>query len=142
MSSEARQLTVFVEAYAVSDHGDGPVYIILEVTRELAHRLAELRDLCDAHNLSEVRAWGGPKSWGPSGIEEELRLVDDELVVSGGTCRFTAHPKHADYCVESRAIEICDLIRTLDEAEAPRFFGEDPLALQALVAEYAGIDGA
>lgn len=135
-AAAAAQHSVFTEAYAISDFGDGPLYAEIRASKAFCERLLELQEICATHALSEVRSHGGPDNWGPEGIEDELRLANDELVVCGETFWFTARPKHADYTVESRAIRIRDLVRTLDNVNGPRFFGEDPGALEALVAEH------
>lgn len=116
------ELTAYVEAYATSHYGDGPELAAFTVDTAFVERLAQLHDLCIAHHLDEVRVSDAP-DWGPHGIEEDLRLEDHVLVVTGlGYFWYTARVDHADDHVETRLLKIPDF---LDHVMAARAQGRN-----------------
>lgn len=115
---EGESLTVYAEAYAADDNGDGPTLAEFEVDQAFFDRLSRLHTVCVENNLTEARAEGGP-DWGPYGIEDKLRLENHELVVTGaGDFWYTADVRHADYHVETRAVNIADFIEIVRSARA------------------------
>ena len=108
-------VTVYAEAYAVSDSEAGASLAEFELDGALLSRLRKLHALCNDNDLSEARMRMGP-TWGPYGIEDELRLVNNELVVvPDGSFWFVADVKHGDYHVETRSIDIESLAKRLDD---------------------------
>lgn len=117
--------TLFIEAYACDDHGDGPTYARCELTPGLIDRLRELRALAEANQLESARVYASPDAWGPSGIEDELRFNQANLVVTPSEFWFTDRPKHADYHVECRAVSFDDLDAMLSSEDAELYSGDD-----------------
>lgn len=97
MMDERFRKTVYLEAHAVNEIGEAPEYAKWEMTAKDVTRIRSLRKLCEFHELSECRVWR-VIDWDK---DEELRLRDYELVVTPQFFWFTAHPKHADYDVET-----------------------------------------
>lgn len=117
------EMTIYLEAYAASDVGGGPVLAEVECTPSFVERLQRMQQLCVGNGLSEARCVGAPKEWGQRGISDDLRLSDHELVVvPSGNFWFVASVKHGDYHVETRAISITELI---DAAKSALSLGED-----------------
>lgn len=109
-------LTVYAEAYAADDDGDGPSLAEYQVDAAFLERLSRLHAVCVEHALTEVRVNAGPE-WGPYGIEDELRLQNDELVVTGaGDFWFVADVKHNDYHVETRSLNIAAFMESVRSA--------------------------
>lgn len=123
----ADQVTVYLEAYACDEHGDGPRWARLCVDAPFLARLTYLAALVQAHRLASVTTYDSPDEWD---AEDELRLRSHELVVSGSDFWFTAAPKHASYQVETRLVEVNELVgqvaRALesDDPVPVLFFGE------------------
>lgn len=121
--AEVPPITAYVEAYAADDHGAGPTYATFNASDTLIEELLELQQLCADHGLSEVRVFRAC-SWGPEGIEDALRLQNDELVVCNGDFWFRADVRHADYHVETRAQDIDGFVETIRgcaPGDTPRF---------------------
>jgi len=125
---------VYIEAYACDDHGDGPTYARLDVTPEFKAQLRKLQGLVQDNGLSEARVYTGEAAWEPEGIDDELTLSGDELVVTHSAFWFTAHVKHQDYFVETRAQDIHDFLSLVEDGETgPVYLGYDPDELREIV---------
>jgi hypothetical protein len=98
--------TLVVEARATSEFGEGPEYAEVTVTPDFIEHLLKLSRLCEEHGLESVSVDEGPDLWDREG---ELRIRGDSLRVWKDTFWFEAHPKHADYNVETVAIDIASL---------------------------------
>lgn len=96
-----------IEAYAVSEFGDGPAHAEVTVDPTFIDRLVRLCRLCKENDLESVTVAAAADRWDN---QEELRIRGDSLRVFGGAFWFEAHPKHADYGVETRSIEIDTLL--------------------------------
>ena len=99
--SNQKTVTVLCDAYSTSENGDGPSYAVYEVSQKFIERLEELQRLCDTADLTEVRTVGYPDEWGPGNIDDEERLQNGELVVSGNTFWFTDYPKYGQSTIET-----------------------------------------
>lgn len=102
--------TRILEAYAKSEYGDGPAWAKVTLTPERIRQLTNLSNLCLEHQLCSVTVLEAPDEWD---MEDEIRLVGDETVVSGSSVWFTCYPKHADYECETRITDIATLIKAL-----------------------------
>lgn len=103
-------MKLILEAYAVSDHGDGPSWAVVELTPALVDRIEVLSLICSEHRLQSVSVAGGPDEWD---CEDELRLRYDALVVHGSSFWYEAQPKYNDYEVETRLMEVQTLRKAL-----------------------------
>lgn len=108
---KAREITVVVGAIATSDYGDSPNYAAFRVTQDYIDRLRRAADVAQEHGFTEVRKPDGP-DWGLD--EDELRLEYPEISIkpggsAGAYFLFIDRPRHADYDIESRAIDLKDL---------------------------------
>ena len=134
----------YIEAYACDDYGDGPQFALVLCTSEFRGQLHRLAALCIQHNLSEVRIYESPESWGPGDIEEDLRLTCGELVVTREAFWFVDQPKGTRYSIESRGQNIDEFCRKFEEGDdmTPLVFGENCEELAELVEEQIGLAGA
>jgi hypothetical protein len=71
-------------------------------------RLIQLSRMCEVNGLESVTVSSGPDQWDQS---DELRLCGDSLIVTDYRFWFQAHPKHADFHVETQGVPINELIR-------------------------------
>jgi hypothetical protein len=98
--------TLVVKAYPTSNFGEGPEYAEISVTPDFIEHLLKLSKLCEDHGLQSVTTSDAVDRWD---MDHELRITGDSMRVWDGTFWFEAWPKHADYHVETLAIEIASL---------------------------------
>ena len=133
--------SVYVEAHSCDEHGEGPVYAHLEVTPRFIATLLSLQALCVAHQLLEVSVSDGPDAWGPSGIDDELRLNNPELVVTPSLFWFRDQPKHCTYTVETSGQRIDSFVAEISSAGAPVYLGIEKGDIEALDADLRVLGG-
>jgi len=121
---------------ATSDYGDSPIYAAFKVTQAYIDGLRRAADVAQEHGFTEVRKPDGP-DWGLD--EDELRLESPEISINpGGSAGayflFIDRLRHADYNIESRAIDLIDLQKEFDAAEDGTvvFMGDDASDLEDL----------
>lgn len=107
-----KPFTLVVDAYACSEYGAGPAYAVIEIGPEFWERIFRLLGLCRTESLASCSEWRGPDRWDGA---EDLRLVSDTLVVDRDSFWFTARPKHADYDVETRAVDLEELANAAND---------------------------
>jgi hypothetical protein len=124
-----------LEAYAVSEYGDGPNVASINVDSVFVATLRDLRQFAVDKDLSEVRKSLYPQSWGPAGVEKELRLNQGELVVTPHSFWFQANPHGQDYHVETRAADLDEFLLAVQRhtGDGPMYFGEQAQEIQRLV---------
>jgi len=120
----------YVEAYACDEYGDGPRYAKMCINQTFIDRLQRMEKMRVENDLSECRSYDAPEEWG---VAEGLSLVNDELVVRGNGFWFVADPKNASYHVESRSLDIPDLISAFNSDDSVLYFGSDVDGLKDLV---------
>lgn len=124
----------YIEAYAADDYGDGPTYIRLDVTPAFKAQLRKLQRLVQDNGLSEARVYTGKAAWGPKGIEDELTLANDEMVVTHDAFWFVSQPKYVDYHVETRGMNIHDFLCLIEDGNTGAIYlGSEPGSLRELV---------
>ena len=98
------------EAYACDEWGEGPAWAKLEITQAFVDELHKLQTQClrDTVNLSVDRS---VDEWDS---EDTLRLRGDEMHVTHSHVWFSAYPKHANYNVETRLMDIRDFFDAID----------------------------
>ncbi len=120
---EEPSVTAYIEAYATDDSGGGPLYATVAATGSLIEDLVMLKQICKTYGLSEARILRAC-NWTPTARAEDLRLINDELVVAGDDFWFQASLKHGSGHVETRAQGIKDFIDAVRECApggTPRF---------------------
>jgi hypothetical protein len=136
--------TLVVAAQATDEFGEGPDYAEVSVTPGFIEHLLRLSRLCEEHGLESVTTPGAVDRWDR---EDELRIRGDSLRVWKDTFWFEAYPKHADYNVESAAIDIANLVSvavlSTEGAYFRRvgdrvFYAESDDDLNGLIALYEG----
>jgi len=136
--------TLVVEARPISEYGEGPNWAEFTVTPQLVDRLIQLSLLCEENGLESVTVNEGPDLWEQ---EDELRIRGNTLRVYGSDFWFEAHPKHADYYIETVSIDVGDLasVSALSTEVAgfrrvgdKVFYAGDEDSLDGLIALYEG----
>ncbi|MDH4481768.1 MAG: hypothetical protein QE279_03580 [Rhodoferax sp.] len=139
LQSDRTPVQCHFEAYAAHEHGDSPVFASLRTGVDFLVRLRTAARWCDKFGLLRVAMDAAPDQWGPGEVASELRLVDTELVVSGGLFWFQANVKHGNYHVETRAQDIEDFCRAVESSNQEHlFFGEND-DLEAEVLDALGV---
>jgi len=124
--------TILYMEVRAPDYCDTPGFAKVTVDQEFIKDVAALHFYGEAGSLSEARAYTSSVEWIGG---EELRLRGDELVVAGGSFWFTAHPKHADYSVETIEMGLQTLMDLLQVTDVIYWSYGDEESLKALVAE-------
>jgi len=106
---EIEPFKLAIDAFACDEYADDPGYATLTVDQGFLDQLARLHGLCVAEHLESATVSMGPDAWGN---EDELLLRGDSLNVwRDRRFWFSAKPKHADYIVETRSIDISSFRR-------------------------------
>jgi hypothetical protein len=118
---------IYVEAYTMGSWDEGLRCAEVIVNPEFFQQVRELQALCVERNLSEVRCFGSPESWGPADVVDELRLNFGELVATTSRFWFAEQPKHRECGVETRALDLDDILAKIaSNGDGGRLvFGED-----------------
>lgn len=122
------RFTVFFEAHSISDYGDSPGWLIVDIDETWLENLARLSRLAADNQLDWVQESAGEywDDW------ERFRL-DNELfcVTAGGSAYWETYPKHANYHIETKAVSVRDLgelLRSgLEGTHEVLYYGMDPL---------------
>lgn len=102
---------LYIDAFACSEYADGPAWAMVYLTQEFINELLRLQSICKDNRLEFAVKSAYADDWQN---QEEYRLTDDKLYVSQSSWWFRSQPKHADYHVESRYIELEDLFAVLN----------------------------
>lgn len=102
-----------VEAHSSNEWVNGPDYAVLTIDQAFIDLLTRLRRACKDNGLESVNATYYPKAWDR---EEALRIQGDSLrVTRSGSFWFEGHPKHCDWGVETKCLEIDDLLKIVED---------------------------
>ncbi|WP_425953056.1 hypothetical protein [Ralstonia pseudosolanacearum] len=131
---------VFIEAFACDENGDGPEWAELHNPAAVLDRIRELQVLIVEHKLSEVRVFMAPDVWGPAGVEGDLQLSGDELVVTTDSFWFTCFPSNQDYICETRAQDIESFATALTTCEGGAvYLSVNPEGMANRIEEHAEV---
>jgi len=128
----AAPVTLYVRAFACEEYGEAPNWARIVVTPELLTRLMQLRHVVHTTTVNCISDWGDPDLW--SSERESLQanhkdaqdFMDDEkpremdhgfLYVSATRFWYRTRPKHANYNVETCAINFEALLAALEGPE-------------------------
>lgn len=120
--SNAGARLVVVDAYATGC-GTDSAYCTFYASQELLQRITTFVALCETHRLTEIRYAESPQLWGRRGLEEDLRLESNELVVlPSGQFWFTVTPRHDYYVFETKAMSVDCVVSALAESDGSVVF--------------------
>lgn len=80
-----------------------PDWAVIEVTPEFVARITRMRTICERELLAGVIAICGPDEWGGG---DKCTVLGEMLVVEKDLFYFRAHPRHADYEIETANVGI------------------------------------
>jgi len=142
---EFEPFTLVVESHPINEFDDGPAYAEIRVTPQFVERLLRLSKLCKERGLESVTTDDAVDRWDQ---EDELRIIGNSLRVYRNDFCFEAYPKHADYNVETAAIDIASLVsvaarRSKRDTRFRRvgdkvFYASREESLDDLIARYEG----
>jgi len=112
--------------------GDKPRFASYQLDSERLRRIVQLEQLRQTYGLTEVRVADGP-DWED---EDNLRLSFHELVVSAGQFRFVSEPKHGDGDLETKPMDIDELVRVAAQ-EGDYYCADEPEDLKEMIAQSA-----
>lgn len=115
----AAGIEVFLECYANSDWAVGPSYVVLHLDQAGFDRLTHAMRCCVEHNWSMVETNGGPSSWDDDEGRCDLSVRSWNLRVSKDAFWFHGMPKEGSDTVESRGLDIANLVDALNASSEP-----------------------
>lgn len=118
-STGNHKLTVFVQARALDEHGDGPSFVRLDFDEASIRDIERLSKVCRDHGLNYAMA-DAPFAfdWGPDSIADDLRIQYENVIVDRDSFWLEGSPKHVDYKVKCDRIDIADVRAWFDAKEA------------------------
>jgi len=102
---------LYLPAFALYEYGESPSFARVKVTQKWIEELLELQATCVSKQLSHIAIDGGPDEWQD---DEHYRMRSELLVVDSSSFWFQAHPKHANYLVETREVGVEQLLTALN----------------------------
>lgn len=105
-------IRVFVNTCTTSEGGDYPKFASFDVAPDFIAAVRRMQQLVKDNNLSSVR-----ECWNINWFNNnEFRMQNEEIIVFDDSFVFSAHPKHADYEVETRFVSIDQLEKMIADA--------------------------
>src|SRR5579883_3466715 len=112
-AAPAVRLVMEVEAFA--EGAVCPRWAMTSITPQFVARIEHLQELCRRERLSWVREDTPLERWEG---EEEHRIRGEQLVVGPDRFFFLAHPKHADFDIETAGLDIEDFLAAMKDRSA------------------------
>jgi hypothetical protein len=106
----AAPVEVYVDAYACDYYGEGPSWAKVDLSQQFLDEVLRMQRICKEQGVDMVTKSWAPEKWEQ---EERLRLENDDLYVTAESWWFRARPKHADYAVETRSVDIANMLALL-----------------------------
>jgi len=106
------KLILSVMACADSDYH--PDWAVLEITPEFVSRITRMRSICERERLTGVFDACGPDEWGGG---DESTVQGERLVVEKDRFYFHAHPRGADYDIETADVDIEAFLAAIADPE-------------------------
>ena len=98
-----RAVKLVMSAMPCADSDYHPDWAVIEVTPEFVSRIIWMRTICEKEGLAGVFHTCGPDEWGGG---DESTVQGDRLVVEPDRFYFHAHPRGADYDIETSDVNI------------------------------------
>lgn len=106
----AAPIELYVDAFSCDAFGEGPAWASVTLTQEFVQELLRMQDLCENNHLSQVSKHYHADNWDRA---DDLNIQGDTLEVGSTSWWFRAQPKHTDYHVETRLMNIKDMMAVL-----------------------------
>ena len=110
-----KEFDLYLSAASTSEYGDGPSWAKVTVNQEFVNQIFEMLAVIKLAKLSGAERYVYPDEWEN---EDEYRLIDNCLHVSPhGDFWFTSYPKHSDYNIETRGLDMMRLSKAIASSE-------------------------
>lgn len=106
---------LYWEAYACDDHGTGPSFAKVQIDQAFVSNLLDLQATCISKKLGSAEQEIGVE-WDDA---DSYHMQGDEISVGAHSFWVRARPKHANYDVETRSINIKDLLAAIGTTGSP-----------------------
>lgn len=100
-------IEMYVDAYTCDYYGEGPAWAKVTLTQQFLDQMLRMQRICKQQDVDIVTKSWAPEKWER---EEQLNFEGDDLYVTADSWWFRARPKHADYAVETRNVDIRDML--------------------------------
>jgi hypothetical protein len=109
-----KPFSLYIDAFAVDEFGEGPGWALVEVTPEFVKELLDAQQIVVSKKLDHVALDHVMLDWGNA---DTLRIQGDTFVVSDTSFWFKGYPKHCSYAVEARMIDIDLLLNVIKDPQ-------------------------
>lgn len=118
-----------IATHCTNEYGDCPDFFVVDVTAELMEKIEKHNRLCQ-NGIISITADSHEGQWGGPGVEEEMRLFGQELVVGRNDVWFQIYKKHQDGHIETETVQINSLKADFEANKEVVFYGDDSDELQ------------
>jgi len=113
-----------IATHCTNEYGDCPEFFVVDVTAELMERIEQLTRLCE-NGIISITADSNEGQWGGPGIEDEMRLFGQEIVVSRDDFWFQIYKKHQDGHIETESVHTNSFRADIEANKEVVFYGSD-----------------
>jgi hypothetical protein len=103
---------LYMEAFSCYEFGESPGWARIRVDQALMTTLLENQALCRERGLEHLATAPNLIEWGD---QDNLNVRDEDLMVGKRSLWYRGRPKHAEYYVETRIIEIAELLKAIQD---------------------------
>lgn len=118
-----------IKAHCTNEYGDCPDFFVVDVTADLMERIEQLNRLCQ-NGIIRITAECHEGQWGGPGVEEDMRLFGQELVVDRADFWLQIFKKHQDGHIETERVLIKTLKADFEAGKEIVYYGDDSDELQ------------
>ena len=112
-----------------NEYGDCPGFFVVDVTADLMERIEQLNRLCE-NGIISITADSREAQWGGPGVEADMRLFGQELVVVRNDVWFQIYKNHQDGHIETESVLIKTLKADFEANKEIVYYGDDSDELQ------------
>lgn len=118
-----------IATHCTNEYGNCPDFFVVDVTADLMERIEQLNRLCE-NGIISITAENHEGQWGGPGVEADMRLFGQELVVDRNDVWFQIYMKHQDGHIETESVLIKTLKADFEAGKEIVYYGDDSDNLQ------------
>lgn len=118
-----------IATHCTNEYGDCPAFFVVDVSADLMEKIEKHNRLC-ANGIIGITADSHEGQWGGPGVEADMRLFGQELVVVRNCVWFQIYKKHQDGHIETESVLIKTLKADFEAGKEIVYYGDDSDELQ------------
>lgn len=126
-----------IATHCTNEYGDCPDFFVVDVTAEQIEQIEHLNGLCK-NGIISITADSHDGQWGGPGVEDDMRLFGQELVVDRTDFWFQIYKKHQDGHIETAQVVLNTLMADFAAGKEIVFYGDESDELQITYEESLG----